>query len=200
MLLYYSKRTILAASRMLNSSFRRLNSFLPKKEGPSSVILKVLFIYYTVHIISHAGPLPVCEEFVIDSLLNYRTVFSRCIDQQYQVLSLAVMVHDITVADRCADGFFQSLCQSFQHGSFFHRSSFAVHNGTQHKIDRLSAPFQHPHQMMIDPAECRITAQIFPFRDSFFFQIVLDVVQYVLGMHHLVTKLVHGIQKTFGRF
>lgn len=104
MLLYYSKRTILAASRMLNSSFRRLNSFLPKKEGPSSVILKVLFIYYTVHIISHAGPLPVCEEFVIDSLLNYRTVFSRCIDQQYQVLSLAVMVHDITVADRCADG------------------------------------------------------------------------------------------------
>ena len=98
MLLYYSKRTILAASRMLNSSFRRLNSFLPKKEGPSSVILKVLFIYYTVHIISHAGPLPVCEEFVIDSLLNYRTVFSRCIDQQYQVLSLAVMVHDITVA------------------------------------------------------------------------------------------------------
>ena len=62
-----------------------LNSFLPKKERSSSVILKVLFIYYTVHIISHAGPLPVCEEFVIDSLLNYRTVFSRCIDQQYQV-------------------------------------------------------------------------------------------------------------------
>lgn len=193
MLLYYSKRTILPASRMLNI-------FLPKKEGSSSVILKVLFIYYTVHIIFHAGPLPVCEEFVIDSLLNYRTVFSRCIDQQYQVLSLAVMVHDITVTDRCADGFFQSLCQSFQHGSFFHRSSFAVHNGTQHKIDRLSAPFQHSRQMMVDSTECRIAAQICPFRDFFFFQIVLDVVQYVVGMHHLVTKLIQGFQKTFGRF
>ena len=105
-------------------------------------------------------PLSFGAEVPVDSLFYDRAILSRRIDQQDQVLVLAVFAYRVTMTDRFANGSGEPLAEPVQHRPVFHRIAFAIDDRADHQVDRLSASADHSLQDPVDPLEHRQVAQI----------------------------------------